>query len=132
MNDRPVGASSESSGADSSAGRARTQARKIVWAQLVVTILVSLGFWTFVGQMAGISAFAGGMINVVANLLFVRSWFASYGTESPIQRVLGFYVAEVVKLLVTVALLALAIGFFKFSFLPLFVAFVATLAVFWL
>jgi ATP synthase protein I len=115
----------------------RTQARKVIWTQLAVTALASLGFWIFSGPAAGVAALAGGMINVVANLFFVRRWFAADGVESPTvvsptQRVLGFYVAEVVKLFITVALLALAIGVLKLSFMPLFVTFVATLMVFWL
>ncbi len=69
---------------------------------------------------------------MVANLFFIRRWFAMHGVDSPIHRVLGFYVAEVVKLFITVALLALAIGVFKLALLPLFTAFIATLMVFWL
>lgn len=132
MNNR----SADTSNAGSAGSQARKIARKIVWAQLVVTVLVALGFGVASGSTGGLSEFGaaltGGLINVVANLLFIRRWFATYGIESPAQRVLGFYVAEVAKLLMTVTLLALAIGVFKLSFLPLFVAFVATLLVFWL
>ncbi len=111
---------------------ARAGAHKVVWTQLTVAILVSLGFGIFSGPAAGLSALAGGLINVVANLFFVRRWFASYGAKSPTQRVLGFYVAEVMKLLITITLLAFAIGVFKLPFLPLLISFIATLLVFWL
>ncbi len=117
---------------DSPGGRARAQARKVVWVQLIVTAMTSLGFGIFSEPIAGVSALAGGLINVVANLYFIRSWFTGYRVESPTQRALGFYVAEVAKLFITLALLVLAIGMFKLSFVPLFVTFVATLSVFWL
>ncbi len=136
MRNRSDAAPGDASDQSSSLRRTRIQARRnagrVVWTQLAVTILVSLGFWMFSGLSAGKSALAGGLINVAANLMFLRSWFATYGAESPTQRVLGFYVAEVVKLFLTVALLALALGVLKLSFLPLFVTFVATLLVFWL
>jgi ATP synthase protein I len=110
----------------------RKQAQRIVVTQLGVTIVIALGFMLMSGVAAAIAALTGGMINVVANFYFARKLYggARARVTSAVETVLRFYVGEFVKLFVTLALLALAIGVFKLSFIPLFTAFVATLAVF--
>jgi ATP synthase protein I len=113
----------------------RRQALRIIWAQVAVTALVSVLFLLFAGTAAALAALVGGLINVVANLYFAhRLYGGARGRriKSAVEMVLEFYVGEVVKLFITLALFALAIGVFKLSFLPLFTAFVATLLVFWL
>ena len=113
----------------------RRQARRIIGAQCAVTVLAAALFFVFAGTAAGLAALVGGSINVVANLYFAhRLYGGARGRRigSAIETVLGFYVGEVVKLFITLALFAVAIGVFKLSFLPLFTAFVATLLVFWL
>jgi ATP synthase protein I len=108
------------------------QARRILRAQIAVTAFVSVLFWTFSGTSDALAALVGGAINVLANGYFAHRLYAGRRIKSAIETVLGFYVGEVVKLFITLALLALAIGVFKLAFLPLFTAFVATLLVFWL
>jgi ATP synthase protein I len=98
--------------------------------------VIALVFAVASSAEAAGAALVGGSINVVANLYFARALYrgvlANDRLPSATETVLRFYVGEFVKLFVTVALLALAIGVFKLSFLPLFTAFVSTLAVFWL
>jgi ATP synthase protein I len=110
----------------------RAGARRIIFAQLLVTLLSSLGFAVMSGRAAGTAALIGGLINVAANLSFARTLYRGQKVVSAGETILRFYVGEFVKLFVTVALLALAIGVFKLAFLPLFATFVATLLVFWL
>jgi ATP synthase protein I len=113
----------------------RTQARRIITAQVVVTALLAATFLVLDGTDSAAAALVGGLINVVANLYFARRLYGGARgrrIKSAIETVLGFYVGEVVKLFITLALFALALGVFKLSFLPLFGAFVATLLVFWL
>ena len=110
----------------------RLQARRIILAQVVVTALTSLLFAIFSGAVDAVAALVGGLINVLANLYFARRLYGGRRIKSAAETALGFYVGEVVKLFITLALFALAIGVFKLSFLPLFTTFVATLLVFWL
>jgi ATP synthase protein I len=110
----------------------RRQARRIIVAQLALTGFIAALYAIGSGRSDSLAALVGGLINVVANLYFAHRLYGGRRIKSAIETVLGFYVGEVVKLFITLALLALAVGVFKLAFLPLFIAFVATLLVFWL
>lgn len=117
---------------DGAIGRGRRQARRIIFTQLAVTGFIAVLYAIGSGRGDAVAALVGGLINVVANLYFARRLYGGRRIKSAIETVMGFYVGEVVKLFITLALLALAIGVFKLAFLPLFASFVATLLVFWL
>ncbi|MDH3309330.1 MAG: ATP synthase subunit I [Gammaproteobacteria bacterium] len=106
-------------------------AYKIVLAQLVLALVAGIVAWGAKGSAMAVAVFAGGLINVIANLYFALHVFR--GGVRPAPSVLrGFYLAEVVKLLLTAALFALALGVLKLAPLPLLLGFSVTLAGYWL
>lgn len=110
--------------------RARRMAYRLVAAQLAVTGVAAALFGAALGGMAALSALIGGGVNTIGTYYQVRISF-SPRTAGDANRVANaFYLGEAVKILVVVALLALALNWLTLSPAPLFVAFIATLMVY--
>lgn len=103
---------------------------RIVRTQLAVTVAVALAVLVLAGRESAYSAFAGGMISVIANFYFAMQMFRG-ARKSPRQLVTAFYVGEAVKILITVVLFVFAIKVLHVLFLPLFITYVITLMVYW-
>lgn len=108
-----------------------TTAYRIVLAQFVLALVAGFIAWGAMGSAVAIAIFAGGLINVIANLYFAFHVFRG-GVRAAPSVLRGFYLAEVVKLLLTAALFAVAFAVLKLAPLPLLLGFAVTLAGYWL
>ncbi len=113
------------------ARRGRLAAYKLVLAQAAMAVICSVFFFTVWGVQFGYAAFAGGLIAVLPNFVFVTLAF-SYSGASQTDKVLkSFYWGEAVKLLLTIVLFSLAFSQMKAAFMPIFVGYVLCLMVHW-
>ena len=104
----------------------------VITAQLAVT-LVSAGVALVMdGWQAARSAGIGGLISTIASLYFaLRVFFPTQG-DALKAVVRAFYVGEAQKLILTAVMFYAAIKWMDVAFLPLILAYMATLLVYWL
>lgn len=105
--------------------------RRIILIQVAVAVVIALMMLVFYGLTAAVSAFAGGAIGFLTSLVYAKKMLAPPGSDAKkIMRV--HYSAEAYKLIFTVLLFSLVFTQYKeVHALSLFVAYVATLAVYW-
>ncbi len=84
----------------------RGRAMRMVLAQLVTTVLLSLLLFPF-GWTAVLSGLLGGGVATLASALFARKVFTHYRAQQPGLIVGRFYAAEIQKLLVVAILFAI-------------------------
>jgi ATP synthase protein I len=106
-------------------------ARKIIIAQLLVTLFVALGALMWASYKAAYSASVGGVISAVASLYFAGRVFRHDSSTSPARILRAFYVGEAVKMALTVGLFLVAIVVLKVDILFMLFAYIATLPVYW-
>lgn len=116
----------------SAAPGAQTTVIKIIAIQLAVTVLVAIVAMVVGGVKPAYSALVGGGINIVTTAYFARRVFAARPGATAKRMVRAFYVGEVTKILLTVALFTLALLWLELAFLPLFTAYALTMLAFWL
>ena len=108
------------------------KAYRVVGLQVLVTVLISLSVLAFYGALAAASAFAGGAIGFVTSWAYVKKMAAPSGGRDPRVLLRNHVLAECLKLGLTVVLFAAVFIFFKgVAVLPLLLAFMATLAMYW-
>ena len=103
----------------------RNVARKLLFIQLLAVLLFSLKdpFW-------GISSVCGGLAVVLPNLMFIIfAWRHQAHTPAKGRVAWTFAFGEAFKVLLTFALLAVALAVLKVVFLPLIVTWVLVLVV---
>lgn len=112
--------------------RARRFAFAIVAAQAAVSIVVAVIAGLVSGGNAALSALCGGAISTLASLVMavVAFWRGSTVDAARIARL--FYLGEVAKIAVAIALFVVVLKLFKVNLLALFAAYVATFFVYWL
>jgi ATP synthase protein I len=107
------------------------KAYRVVWLQVLITVLISLSMLAFYGALAAASAFAGGAIGFVTSSAYIKKMAAPVGSD-PGKLLRNHAMAECLKLGLTVILFAAVFIFFKgVSVLPLLLTFMATLAMYW-
>lgn len=103
----------------------------VVW-QLAVGILTSLVAGIWFGNAAGVSAAYGCVAVVLPASLMVRGLQRQSAVVQPAAAMLGFFVWELVKVLLTVVLLVIAPRLIPpIDWLALVVGFVVTMKVYW-
>ena len=103
----------------------------IVW-QLVVGVVVSVLAALWAGNAAGVSAVYGSLAVVFPAALMVRGLQRQRAVAQPSAAMLGFVIWELVKVVLTVALLLAAPKVVSpLSWLALVVGFVVTMKVYW-
>jgi ATP synthase protein I len=111
--------------------RARRLAYGVVLGQAVVTVLAGLVGLLLSGQLAAVSALAGGGIATAGSLVMAGLVFG--GADGGAQRALSlFYVGEAVKVAIVVVLFVVVLKVMKVAPLALFAAFAATFLVYWI
>lgn len=102
----------------------------VLW-QAIVTAAIAALFLIWSTSLNAVSALVGGGIGIAAGLAMVVFLFRRVAGNEP-RRIMGnAYKGEAAKLVLTVVLFGLALKFLELSALPLFVAYIATLAVHW-
>lgn len=84
------------------------------------------------GTGAAVAAAAGGVIGMAGMLLFSHRLFAAAPGSTARQVLRAFYTGVVLKIALTVGLLAVAIALLELAFLPLLGGYAATLLAYWL
>jgi ATP synthase protein I len=111
------------------AARGSSTVAKILSYQVLITVVVSLGF-VVGGWQKVFSAAIGGFTAFIPNLYFALRIAGS--VEQDARKILrSFYVGESVKLLLTVALFMLVFQIPNIEVLPLMAGYIAALSVFW-
>lgn len=105
---------------------------KIIAGQAGVTLVAAGLYGLTMGGDAALGALAGGGISVVLSLWMALRVFAVPAEAGPRAMFTAFAKAEVLKLVMAVAMFSAAAIFLSHVFVPLVVTFVATLVVNWL
>ncbi len=108
---------------DKLASRGRKAAYRLVAFQALLVLVVSLFCWLMWGAKTGFSAFVGGSIYVLPNLVFSSMVFAYAGARQAKKVVKAFYLGEVIKLLLTIVLFVVAFVSFDANFASFFTSF---------
>ncbi len=111
---------------------AKQVTRKIACAQILVTLLAALLAFGFSDARAMYSALVGGGISTLVTLYFATQVFSARIGASAAIIARAFVVGEVGKILLTVALLSIALLWLEVSPLPLLLAYMAALMAYWL
>ena len=105
--------------------------RRIILIQLAVTAAMALLMLAYLSAVAAASAFVGGAVGFLTSLVYAKKMFAPLGSE-PKTIIVAHYRAEAYKLVFTILLFSLVFTQFKeVHVLPLFMAYIATLMVYW-
>ncbi len=100
--------------------------------QLSIAIIITLGFWIAQDKFYGLSSALGSMISIVPGLVFVPLFFNQGHTQNARAILSGFYLAEGLKLFISLVLFTLVFQWSKLKVLPLFVSFIAMQITYWL
>lgn len=106
--------------------------RRLLALQVLVALVVAAAALVLADVRAAGSALLGGMINIIATLIFAYRVFSAGPGSTAREIARAFYLGEAVKLLVTVLLFAAVLIWVKVAWLPLFIAYAATMLAFWL
>jgi len=110
--------------------QARRLAYLIVASQFGLTGIIGILFFVFSGTRAGVSAWLGGAISAAGTYYQVRIAFSPRRFGDPRRMAQAFYLAEVAKIGIIVALFALALKWLDLAQAPMMLAFVSTLFVY--
>lgn len=111
---------------------AKQVTRKITAIQFFLTLLIAVASFVLGSFKSAYSALIGGGISTLVTFYYARKVF-SVRVGAPAAKIArAFYVGEVVKLLLTVALLSVALLWLNVSPLPLLLAYIAALMAYWL
>ncbi len=112
-------------------GQSRKAALKHVGFQTLLVLAVTLICGVIWNLHAAWSALVGGAIYIVPNLVFVWLAFAFAGARQSKSVVMSLYLGEVVKLVLTIVMLAIALAWMKLDILSLYLAFAVALVAQW-
>ncbi|MBK5074667.1 F0F1 ATP synthase subunit I [Budviciaceae bacterium CWB-B4] len=104
-------------------------ARRLLLAQFAIVIILSVVF-CLSSQKWAISAFLGGLSGCLPNAVFLLlTWRHQDSEQAQGKLAWSFFIGEIVKIILTIALLVIALVVFKAEFLPLCVTYLAVLIV---
>jgi ATP synthase protein I len=106
---------------------------RVVTGQVVVGLLVALAAWLLTGkQNVGWSAGYGALAVAIPAAIFARGLTGRFASLNPAAAVMGFFVWEMVKVVLTVAMLLLASRLIRdLSWPAMLVGLVVTMQVYW-
>ncbi|MEX0446734.1 F0F1 ATP synthase subunit I [Xenorhabdus sp. SGI246] len=105
-------------------------ALKLLLLQLMTFVILSAAFYTRSIEW-GVSAFAGGLAYWLPNVIFMLLTHFQKAKERnvPVRIAWFFAIGEGAKVIISIAMLIVALGVFKAAFAPLGVAYLAVLIV---
>jgi len=107
--------------------------RTVIVIQLIVLTTAVLLSLAFSGFKAAYSSGVGGLIGVVSTGYFAYRVLILAGPGSTANQIArAFYVAEVIKIVLTGALFTVVLLWLDVSYLPLFLTYAATMMAYWL
>jgi len=105
--------------------------RRVLLLQLLAILLIVVVMWALGGKGYTVSAMLGGMVGFLPNAVFAFLFGRNDVGKSANQVVRAFYVGEAIKLALTAVLFITVFQLPGIQALPLFIAFVAVMTVFW-
>ncbi|MFT5426445.1 MAG: ATP synthase protein I [Gammaproteobacteria bacterium] len=93
--------------------RNRAAAFRLVYVQLVITVVIALLSYVVSGLVIAYSVLLGSAVHILPNLYFVRSAFKRAEGETPQLILSRFYIAEAQKILVTIAMFTICFALVK-------------------
>lgn len=103
---------------------------KILGLQIIVVLMICLGFYIVGGHSKVLSPFLGGIAAFLPNLYFALRMSRVTGQDAQ-KIVRSFYAGESGKLILTAILFVMIFQIPTIELLPLLTAYVAALSVFW-
>ena len=100
--------------------------------QVLLTGIVATGAYWLGGTSAVLSSLAGGSIGIVAGLYQALRMFRVDAAQDPEGFMRGVYIGEAVKILLTVALMIVAIRVMGVEMLPFMIGYIAIYMVYWM
>ena len=104
---------------------------RILLYQMGITAIVTLLFLAHSG-MAAMSALVGGLISIIPNSVFVLVTHRHGGAQSARKIMSSFYLGEVLKILLTATMFAVAFIFLPIKIEPLLVTYILCLGSFFM
>ena len=95
-------------------------------------LLLAVFFALFSKISIAASVFLGGLIWFIPNIYFAYRLFIAIGSLPPKRMIKQFYLAEIIKILLSVFFIIIVISFFTVQAIPLFIGYLVTQFVFWL
>jgi ATP synthase protein I len=112
-------------------GSGTKTAAMVVGGQVGLTLVIAVIAAGMGGPKSAWSAATGGLISIVTTAFFALRVFMR-GPDAPLNVIMrSFYAGEAQKLILTAVLFYAVIRWMDVSFLPLFIAYTATLLMFW-
>ena len=103
---------------------------KVLCAQILVAVVTAAVFAGTGGWKQAVSPLVGSGIALIPNLFFAYKMYLARNLQAQ-DIVNAFYTGEVIKLVLTAALFALALQIPSIDFLALLIGYVTVLSVFW-
>jgi ATP synthase protein I len=110
---------------------ARVLAFRCARAQAATTVLVAAVSLVVAGPRAAASAIVGGGASTLASVVMALLAFGRLSGSGAERMLLAFYLGEIAKITVVIAVLVVALLFMKVNPVAMIAAYVATFAVYW-
>lgn len=91
----------------------RTAAFRLVYVQLIVTVVIASLSYTFFGLVIAYSVLSGSTVYILPNIYFVRNALRSEESQTPHTILNRFYIGEGQKFLLTMAMFAICFALIK-------------------
>ena len=91
----------------------RTTVFRLVYIQLIITIVIALLSYAVSGLIMAYSVLLGSAIYILPNIYFVKSALRSEESQTPQSMLHWFYIGEAQKFLLTIAMFALCFALVK-------------------
>lgn len=91
----------------------RTTAFRLVYVQLVITVVIALLSYAFCGLIIAYSVFLGSIVYILPNIYFVRSALKYVESQTPQSILSRFYIGEGQKFLLAMAMFAICFALIK-------------------
>ena len=72
----------------------RTAAFRLVYVQLIITVVIALLSYTFCGLVIAYSVFSGSAVYILPNIYFVKSALRNVESQTPQSILSRFYIVE--------------------------------------
>lgn len=106
--------------------------KQLLFYQTTILLLVTGGFWGFLGENSAISALLGGLAWILPSFYFTRRVFKAMRKGEPRYMLKEFYVAEFYKLFFSAVLLILVLKLFSVVAIPFISGYIIALFSCWI
>lgn len=109
----------------------RSLAFSYLYIQAIVILCITILLSILTSKVVVLSFLWGGIICIVPNAYFAYKFFAKTGAQAARQIIAAFYVGEMVKFIITIALFLIVFKFFNTNKLAIFIGYIVAQITFW-